>query len=268
MVYGCLYCAVSFQNALASLNFADSKTLKEEKREELFESLKANESIGWSVDVIDPRELSAKMLKKSKINLNEISHDSAMGLVTRVLNMGVLLTQVYVDTVGDPDKYCAKLSERFPSIKFVVAKKADSLYPVVSGASIVAKVTRDRALRNWSFDESAENMHRKFGSGYPGDPETKAWLEHHKHSIFGFPTLVRFSWGTCATYFKNGAEVVWEADSALDEDGTANKNGKRQLKLSSLGFTGGKRNSEEIESSGKGRCKFFQNRKLEQLTQF
>lgn len=33
-----------------------------------------------------------------------------------------------------------KLSNMFPSIKFVVAKKADSLYPVVSGASIVAKV--------------------------------------------------------------------------------------------------------------------------------
>ena len=45
-----------------------------------------------------------------------------------------------MDTVGDPEKYRTKLSERFPSIKFVVAKKADSLYPVVSGASIVAKV--------------------------------------------------------------------------------------------------------------------------------
>ena len=43
---------------------SDSKTLKEEKREELFENLKADESIGWAVDVIDPRELSAKMLKK------------------------------------------------------------------------------------------------------------------------------------------------------------------------------------------------------------
>lgn len=43
---------------------ADSKTLKEGKREELFENLKADESIGWDVDVIDPRELSAKMLKK------------------------------------------------------------------------------------------------------------------------------------------------------------------------------------------------------------
>ena len=46
------------------LLLVDSKTLKEEKREELFEKLKANELIGWAVDVIDPRELSAKMLKK------------------------------------------------------------------------------------------------------------------------------------------------------------------------------------------------------------
>jgi Ribonuclease HII len=51
-----------------------------------------------------------------------------------------LLSKVYVDTVGDADKYSEKLSEKFPGVKFVVAKKADSLYPVVSGASIVAKV--------------------------------------------------------------------------------------------------------------------------------
>ncbi|XP_024466582.1 uncharacterized protein LOC7469531 isoform X6 [Populus trichocarpa] len=48
--------------------------------------------------------------------------------------------QVCVDTVGDPEKYRIKLSESFPFVKFVVAKKAGSLYPVVSGASIVAKV--------------------------------------------------------------------------------------------------------------------------------
>ncbi|KAG4984602.1 hypothetical protein JHK87_029351 [Glycine soja] len=253
MVYGCLYCSQSYLKTLSTLSFADSKTLKEEKREELFETLKLNDSIGWDVDVIDPRELSAKMLKKNKINLNEISHSSAMGLIDRVLKMGVLLTEVYIDTVGDAGKYEMKLSNSFPSIKFVVAKKADSLYPVVSGASIVAKVTRDRALREWVLDETAENMQRNFGSGYPGDPQTKSWLEDHKHHIFGFPSLVRFSWGTCNSYFKDAAEVLWESDN-LDEDGggSNNKNGKRQLKLSNVGFTTSKR-SEEIESSGKGR---------------
>ncbi|CAB4299122.1 unnamed protein product [Prunus armeniaca] len=267
MVYGCLYCARSYEKTLSSLNFADSKTLKEEKREELFENLKVDESIGWAVDIIDPRELSAKMLKKNKINLNEISHDSAIGLITKVLNMGVLLTEVYVDTVGDAEKYRTKLSERFPAVKFVVAKKADSLYPVVSGASIVAKVTRDRALRDWVLEETAEDLHKNFGSGYPGDPNTKAWLQHHKHLVFGFPTLVRFSWGTCTPYFKDIVEVLWESNET-DGDGSSSANGKRQLKLSNFGVTKSKRKIEEIESSGKGRCKFFMARKLEQVTQF
>ncbi|GAV76819.1 RNase_HII domain-containing protein [Cephalotus follicularis] len=267
MVYGCLYCARSYEKTLSSLNFADSKTLKEEKREALFATLKADESIGWDVDVIDPRELSAKMLNKEKINLNEISHDSAIGLITRVLNMGVLLTEVYLDTVGDAEKYRIKLSEKFPSLKFVVSKKADSLYPVVSGASIVAKVTRDRALREWVFEETAENVNRNFGSGYPGDPETKAWLKHHRHSVFGFPTLVRFSWGTCTTYFNDIVEVLWETDK-IDEDRCGSSSGKRQLKLSNVGFCTSKRKTEELESSGKGRCKFFRSRKLEQLTHF
>lgn len=48
----------------SALFSSDSKTLKEEKREELFENLKADKSIGWAVDIIDPKELSAKMLKK------------------------------------------------------------------------------------------------------------------------------------------------------------------------------------------------------------
>ncbi|KAK9283715.1 hypothetical protein L1049_011965 [Liquidambar formosana] len=183
-----------------------------------------------------------------------------------VLFIGIM-SCLTLDTVGDPEKYRIKLSEKFPAVKFVVAKKADSLYPVVSGASIVAKVTRDRALRDWLLDETAGNMHRNFGSGYPGDPETKAWLEHHKHSVFGFPTLVRFSWGTCTPYLKDSVEVLWETDK-MDEDASSSRSGKRQLKLSSLGFTGCKRKSEEIESSGKGRCKFFQARKLEQVTHF
>lgn len=53
--------------------------------------------------------------------------------------------------------------------------KADSLFPVVSAASIVAKVTRDSLLENWVFEENIPYS-RNFGCGYPGDPITVAWL--------------------------------------------------------------------------------------------
>ncbi|XP_051116534.1 ribonuclease H2 subunit A-like isoform X2 [Andrographis paniculata] len=74
------------------------------------------------------------------------------------------------------------------------------------------------------LDETAENLHRNFRSGYPGDPQTKAWLSNHKHSVFGFPKLVRFSWGTCSAYSKDFVEVLWESG----EDGNGS-NGKRQM---------------------------------------
>ena len=58
----------------------------------------------------------------------------------------IKVAEVYVDTVGPPEKYEAKLSEIFPSIKITVAKKADSLYACVSAASICAKVMDDHTL--------------------------------------------------------------------------------------------------------------------------
>lgn len=54
----------------------------------------------------------------------------------------------------------------------------------------------------------------------------------------------------------------------MDEDGGTAGSGKKQLRLSNVGITTSKRKSEEIESNAKGRCKFFQARKLEQLTHF
>jgi ribonuclease H2 subunit A len=155
-------------------SFADSKTLTAEKRDTLLAAIEGDDTIGYLEDSITAAAIAGAMLGRQRVSLNAMAADSTCKLIRTVLAAGVNLHEIYIDTVGDPDKYKDKLSKEFPGIQFTVCPKADAIYPIVSAASIVAKVTRDRAA------ETAES-----GSGYPGDPLTKAWLERNIHPVFG-----------------------------------------------------------------------------------
>lgn len=169
MVYGIAFCPLSRATLLEALQCADSKALTEEKRDDIFSEIcKACDTIGWAVEVISPNKICNSMYSRSKISLNQVSMDSAIGLIRRAVAEGANIAEVYVDTVGPPDKYQKYLSSLFPDFKITVAKKADSTYPVVSAASICAKVTRDHALKVWQFQEGLDITHKQFGSGYPG----------------------------------------------------------------------------------------------------
>jgi ribonuclease H2 subunit A len=58
-------------------------------------------------------------------------------------------------------------------------------------------VSRDHALKIWTFREGIEVPSEGFGSGYPGDPVTKRILKNFEPS-FGFSRIVRFSWSTAS----------------------------------------------------------------------
>lgn len=224
MVYTAAYCAKSSTVVLNALGADDSKQLSEEQRDNLRKKIDGAPFLRTSTCVLTADELSKKMLRKEKYNLNLISHDTALNLVENALNEGVNVTEIYVDTVGDPARYAEKFRNRFPQIpKVVVAKKADSTYRIVGAASIVAKTTRDRHIREWIFPEEERsaafgpddaNRTIQFagvrGSGYPSDPATKKWMEQSWDEIFGFPTFVRFSWGTTRTILqKRTIDVDW-----------------------------------------------------------
>lgn len=222
MVYGIAYCPVDMNSDLKALGVDDSKKLTEEEREGLLQKVLDNKDyLGWAVDILSPTFISRSMYRRGKYNLNTMSHDTAIGLVKGAISAGVNVSEVYVDTVGPPEKYQAMLQGIFPDLTIVVAKKADSLYPCVSAASICAKVARDHALRDWKFPEGP-SVTGPWGSGYPGDPVTKKFLQEQLEPVFGFPGIVRFSWKTAEKIIdEKGIGMKWE-EVEPEEEETAN----------------------------------------------
>jgi ribonuclease H2 subunit A len=166
-------------------------------------------------------------------NLNAQAMDATIEIIRGVVEeRRVDVREVYIDTIGNPATYQLKLERIFPTLKITVAKKADSLYPCVSAASVVAKVTRDVAL-----DVCYEELRREqqqiaqssqtqpedhgdgWGSGYPSDSKCVGWLRRDMDAIFGWGNECRFSWGTAKEMLegKDAARVDWPAD----EDDTA-----------------------------------------------
>ena len=113
-------------------------------------------------------------LMRKKISLNTV--EAAMA-VEAVVKLKTKPRKVFVDS---PDSIPSKFERRMrkfyggeKGIEFVCENKADAKYPVVSAASIIAKVLRDRQILRLSKEIG------DFGSGYTSDPKTIAFLESH-----------------------------------------------------------------------------------------
>ncbi|XP_068633922.1 ribonuclease H2 subunit A isoform X1 [Battus philenor] len=262
MVYGIAYCPLSNETILQTLGCADSKALTEEKRDEIFTKMLTDEeslsNVGWNAEIISPKYISNSMYRRAKHSLNEVSMSSAIGLIKKVLQEGVNVAEIYVDTVGPPEKYQARLSEIFPDIKVTVAKKADSIYPIVSAASIVAKVTRDHALKVWNFKEGLDMDSTQFGSGYPGDPLTKKFIREQIDNVFGYPLLVRFSWSTAENMLQEKAAMC-----TFEETDEASPNKKAAGTKSITTFF-----SPKEEKKSRKRHKFFEERQISMTNAF
>ena len=270
MVYGAFYLPLPLSTPLLSQthHFDDSKVLTPAFRSKLMETLctpsasEASQSAspdpkslyancGWAVEVMSARDISANMLKPFGIyNLNAQAMDATISLIQRIYNMGVNIKEIFIDTIGQPAAYQKKLERVFPTARITVAKKADSLYPCVSAASVCAKVTRDAALEvlysaynSGATDEEVEKMdivkdddHESaenrtsqenketepdWGSGYPSDVRCIGWMKRNMDPIFGWGNECRFSWGTTKDMLDvkgATAAVTWPV---VDDDETS-----------------------------------------------
>lgn len=257
MVYGASVCLLEEAKNLKRYGFDDSKVLSAKQRKTMFDTIKQADGLWWKVKVISAREISSKMLARSRTSLNEISHLAAIELIQNFIDEGFPIAEAYIDTVGDPRSYALRLERLFPKTRIVVAKKADSIYPIVSAASICAKETRDRSLEDWDFEEEGLKKDVNFGSGYPGDEVTKKWMVHNFDKVFGFPSLVRFSWSTAFKYTNiNGVSIDWGDEEDQSKQNTMDA------------FISKKRRKGSIRQiQWTDRSPFFKNRKMDLITE-
>ncbi|KAK7554676.1 ribonuclease H-like domain-containing protein [Phyllosticta citricarpa] len=229
MVYALLYLPLSIHRSLLAEthHFDDSKVLTPAVRSDLMEKLctpgtDLHQNCGWATTVMSARDISAGMLKPNgTYNLNAQAMDATIDLIKQVLAKSVNVKEVYIDTIGSPAAYQKKLERIFPTVKITVAKKADSLYPCVSAASVCAKVTRDAALDvSYEAYKSAKDDTEAadgWGSGYPSDARCSSWLKRNKDPLFGWGPECRFSWGTAKDLLED-KKTTWKVDWPVDDD--------------------------------------------------
>jgi ribonuclease H2 subunit A len=243
MVYGVFYLPLPLSDPLLrdTHHFDDSKVLTPAVRSSLMQTLctpstDLHASCGWAITALSARDIGAGMLRPgiSAYNLNAQAMDATVELIKGVYASGVNIKEIYVDTIGQPAAYQAKLERVFPTAKITVAKKADSLYPCVSAASVCAKVTRDAALETlWrargrvargegAEGEEGDEETMAWGSGYPSDGRCVSWLKGNMHPVFGWGPECRFSWGTAKDMLEaapakgGGVKVEWPAEEDTD----------------------------------------------------
>jgi ribonuclease HII len=172
---------------LRSLGVKDSKQLTFRKRFFLGTEIEGI-VLKSSYDYVLPDEIDKAVLKGKKFQRLNFLEAKAMANVIDQLNPDV----AYVDA-------CDVLAERFgrqigdllrTKTKIISEHKADINHPVVSAASILAKVERDSAI------ESLKHVYGDFGSGYPHDPKLRLFLAKYYKDNGCFPEIVRKSWKT------------------------------------------------------------------------
>lgn len=173
---------VSSEERLADLGVKDSKLLSPRERERLYVQIRKRCKI--ATVTINAQEIDAIR--------NEMTMNACVARAHAQVISKLSPTRAYVDAC---DVNCLRYAEMVKghlsfSCEIVSEHHADEKFMVVSAASIVAKVVRDREIKKLA------KKYGEIGSGYPSDPVTIRWLSGYigEHPLP--PPIARWSWKT------------------------------------------------------------------------
>jgi len=179
-------CGISIDkdDLLRELGVKDSKKLSRTKREDLSEKI-ARVASGIEIVEITASEID---ILREEMTLNKLEAKVFASIIKK------LAPQIaYVDAADVDEKRFADdiLQEIGSPMDIISRHKADDTYPVVSAASILAKVRRDEQVRRIE-----EEIGEPIGSGYTSDPNTIRFLESWLDRYGELPPHTRKSWDT------------------------------------------------------------------------
>jgi ribonuclease HII len=170
---------------LKELGVRDSKLLSPRRRETLAVEIK-RVAERYSVAKLSPKEIDTVVETGRKLHRLNRLEAHTMAKVIEKLRPDI----AYVDASDVLEERFKQHIEECLSLKIEIVSehKADRKYPVVSAASIIAKVERDREIAELT------NKYGDFGCGYPADPKTISFLQQCLAKLGEYPDFVRKSW--------------------------------------------------------------------------
>lgn len=170
---------------LVDLGVRDSKLLSPRRRQQLAGEIRGL-ALRCHVIRLAPAEIDRVVRSGRRLHkLNRLEAQTMAKLIT-ILRPDV----AYVDASDVlADRFKQHIAESLPfKVQIISEHKADAKYPIVSAASIIAKVERDKAI------SELREKHGETGSGYATDPKTLRFLENWIKRFGSYPDFVRKSW--------------------------------------------------------------------------
>lgn len=170
---------------LRELGVKDSKLLSPNRRETLAIEIKTLAQ-KYTVAKLSPQEIDKVVETARKLHKLNRLEAQTMAKVIETLRPNI----AYVDASDVlEERFKQHIQECLPfEIKIVSEHKADRNYPVVSAASIIAKVERDKEI------EEIAKKYGDIGCGYPTDDKTITFLLQCLQELGEYPDFVRKSW--------------------------------------------------------------------------